>query len=79
MKKALYSLLAFATLLFAASCAKEPANVADPALGGKPVTTTFTVNMGGDLTKAAPVNSTLDDGTKVVGPWTKATKVKIKK
>lgn len=65
MKKALYSLLAFATLLFAASCAKEPANVADPALGGKPVTTTFTVNMGGDLTKAAPVNSTLDDGTKV--------------
>ncbi len=66
MKKALYSLLAFATLLFAASCAKEPANVADPALGGKPVTATFSVNLGGALTKAdTPVNSTLDDGSKV--------------
>lgn len=66
MKKTLYSLLAFATLLFAASCAKDPVNVADPAYGGKPVTTTFSVKLGGALTKADPIeNSTLDDGTKV--------------
>lgn len=66
MKKTLYSLLAFATLLFAASCAKEPVNVADPADGGKPVATTFSVNLGGALTKAGEIeNSALDDGTKV--------------
>ena len=66
MKKTLYSLLAFATLLFAASCAKEPVNVADPAAGGKPVATTFSVKLGGTLTKAGEIeNSVLDDGTKV--------------
>ena len=66
MKKTLYSLLAFATLLFAASCAKEPVNVADPADDGKPVATTFSVNLGGALTKAGEIeNSALDDGTKV--------------
>ena len=57
MKKTLYSLLAFATLLFAASCAKEPVNVADPADGGKPVATTFSVNLGGALTKAGDIQA----------------------
>lgn len=66
MKKTFYSLLAFATLLLAASCAKEPANVADPAFGGKPVATTFSVSLGGALTKADPIpGSSMDDGSLV--------------
>ncbi|MCR4860784.1 MAG: hypothetical protein K5910_08995, partial [Bacteroidales bacterium] len=65
MKKTLYSLLALATLVFAASCAKEPVNVADPAMGGKPVVATFSVNLGDGLTKAdTPETSALDDGMK---------------
>lgn len=48
MKKLLYSFIALATLLFAASCQQEPTVVG----GGEAVEATFSVNLGGLQTKA---------------------------
>ena len=63
MKKLFYSLMTIAALLTAASCQKEFTNSPDPAYGGKPVVTTFNVDLG-VVTKAA-AESALDDGTTV--------------
>lgn len=63
MKKIFYSLMTVAALLTAASCQKEFTNSPDPAYGGKPVVTTFNVDLG--VTTKALESSTLDDGTTV--------------
>ena len=66
MKRLLYSLLAFAALLSAASCVKEPVSVPDPADGGIPVPVTFNLDLGLALSKAdAPASTALDDGSRV--------------
>lgn len=63
MKKVLYSLLAFAALLTAASCQKEFINSPDPADGGKPVKMTYSVDLG-TATKAI-AETAMDDGKTV--------------
>ena len=63
MKKIFYSLMTVAALLSAASCQKEFTNSPDPAYGGKPVVTTFNVDLG--VTTKALESSALDDGTTV--------------
>ncbi len=63
MKKIFYSLMTVAALLTAASCQKEFTNSPDPAYGGKPVVTTFNVDLG--VTTKALESSALDDGTTV--------------
>lgn len=63
MKKLFYSLMTIAALLTAASCQKEFTNSPDPAYGGKPVVTTFNVDLG--VATKAVAESALDDGTTV--------------
>ena len=63
MKRIFYSLMTVAALLTAASCQKEFTNSPDPAYGGKPVVTTFNVDLG--VTTKALESSALDDGTTV--------------
>ncbi len=63
MKKIFYSLMTVAALLTAASCQKEFTNSPDPAYGGKPVVTTFSVDLG--VTTKASASTGLDDGTTV--------------
>ena len=63
MKKFFYFLFAASALLSAASCTQEPLDCADPALGGKPKTVTFSVGLLPTLTKAdVPVTTELDNG-----------------
>ena len=63
MKKLFYSLMTIAALLTAASFQKEFTNSPDPAYGGKPVVTTFNVDLG--VATKAVAESALDDGTTV--------------
>lgn len=63
MKKIFYSLMTVAALLTAASCQKEFTNSPDPALGGKPVVTTFSVDLG--VATKASASTALDNGTTV--------------
>lgn len=63
MKKIFYSLMTIAALLTAASCQKEFTNSPDPALGGKPVVTTFSVDLG--VATKASASTALDNGTTV--------------
>ena len=53
--------LAVAVLL--AACVKEPVSAPDPAQGGEPVPVSFSLNLGGSLTKAAPEASAFDDAS----------------
>ena len=63
MKKLLYVLLTVAASLALASCVKEPVSVPDPAQGGEPIPVSFSVNLGGALTKAAPEASDFDNAS----------------
>lgn len=65
MKKLIYSLMTLAAALTVASCQKELTNSADPAFGGKVVTTSFSVDLGIATKATTPPVSSLDDGTKV--------------
>lgn len=65
MKKLVFSLFAAVAALTLASCVKDPVEIADPALGGTPVSVTFSVNVRDALTKAAPESSALDNGSGV--------------
>lgn len=46
-----------------AACVKEPVSAPDPAQGGEPVPVSFSLNLGGSLTKAAPEASAFDDAS----------------
>lgn len=72
MKKILYSLAAVATLLFAASCAKDKETaLPDYLMGGSPVEVTFGVNAGqGLMTKAIADGLT---ATKLTVGWYEVT------
>lgn len=64
MNKVLHFLLAFAAACALFACAKDPFRAAEDAQGGKPVSVTFTVDLGSALTKAAGPESTgMDDGS----------------
>ena len=66
MKKLLYVLLTAAAGLTLASCVQDLDPVSDPALGGSPMSVTFSVDVRGALTKAdTPESSVLDDGSGV--------------
>ena len=55
-------LLAVAALALA-SCVKKPISAPDPAQGGEPVPVSFSLNLGGRLTKAAPASSVFDNAS----------------
>ena len=66
MKRLFYFLLTAAASLTLASCVQDLEPASDPALGGTPVSVTFSVDVRGALTKAdTPVSSSLDDGSGV--------------
>lgn len=65
MKKLFFFLLTAAAALTMGSCVREPVQIADPAMGGTPVSVSFSVNLRDALTKAAPESSALDNGSGV--------------
>lgn len=63
MKRLFYFLLVAAASLTLASCVQDIAPVSDPALGGEPIPVSFSVNLGGALTKATPEASDFDNAS----------------
>ncbi len=63
MKNSLKFLLFSLAALIAAACVKEPVANPDPAKGGQPVPVTFALDLGTNLTKAAPEASGFDDAS----------------